>query len=258
MTKKRKIKLALIGIGTGNPDHITLEAIKVLQSSDLILLPSKGGAKQELLEARTNILDEHVSKGTERLVFEMPSRDPNIQNYLTRVEQWHDRISDIWKQAIDSRPKAQTVALLVWGDPSLYDSSLRIMARLEDSYKLQIHMVAGITAIQGLTAAHKIPLNSLGGAVKITTGRNLRDHGWPTKTDRIVVMLDGENSFVTLPDKHRYEIYWSAYVGMQLETHIRGKLSEVENQIIYDRERLRKKHGWIMDIYILGILKQPL
>jgi len=31
------IELLLVGIGTGNPDHLTLQAVKALNSADLIL-----------------------------------------------------------------------------------------------------------------------------------------------------------------------------------------------------------------------------
>ena len=251
MKNKRKIKLALIGIGTGNPDHMTIEAIKTLQKSDVILLPIKGHEKQELHQIRTKILDEHLGDQAKRSEFKMPSRNPDISDYLARVEDWHDQIAQLWQGEIERFPKAETLSLLIWGDPSLYDSSLRISARLEDNYDLTIQMIAGITAIQGLTAAHNIPLNSLGGSVHISTGRNLRDHGWPPIVDRMVIMLDGENSFTTLSEKHMIHINWSAYVGMEMATHISGWLCDVENDIIEERERLRTKHGWVMDIYML-------
>jgi len=37
--------LSLIGIGTGNPDHLTAEAAAALNGADLILLPRKGEDK---------------------------------------------------------------------------------------------------------------------------------------------------------------------------------------------------------------------
>jgi precorrin-6A synthase len=44
------IDLHLIGIGTGNPDHLTRAAIKAMNAADLILLPRKGDAKSDLLD----------------------------------------------------------------------------------------------------------------------------------------------------------------------------------------------------------------
>ena len=49
---------------------------------------------------------------------------------------------------------------MVWGDPSLYDSTLRIAERLDPIPSVKV--VPGITSIQALAAAHQIPINDLG------------------------------------------------------------------------------------------------
>jgi precorrin-6A synthase len=85
-----------------------------------------------------------------------------------------------------------SVALMVWGDPSLYDSTLRIAARLGD---VAVRVIPGITSLQVLTAAHAIPLNSLAAPVTITTGRQLREHGWPEVPVTVAVMLDKGGAF---------------------------------------------------------------
>ncbi|MGL6209164.1 MAG: SAM-dependent methyltransferase, partial [Paracoccaceae bacterium] len=41
------IDLTLVGIGTGNPDHLTLQAIKALNAADLVLIPQKGAEKAD-------------------------------------------------------------------------------------------------------------------------------------------------------------------------------------------------------------------
>jgi precorrin-2 methylase len=40
--------LVLIGIGTGNPEHLTVQAIKALNGADLVLVPRKGAARDDL------------------------------------------------------------------------------------------------------------------------------------------------------------------------------------------------------------------
>ena len=150
-------------------------------------------------------------------------------------------------QTIVAHPAAQDVALLVWGDPSLYDSTLRIAARL--TVPVEVRMVPGITSIQALTAAHAIPLNDLGAAVTITTGRQLAE-GWPAGTDTLVIMLDGNCTFQTL-DPAGVSIWWGAYVGMQEQIILSGPLADIGAQILQTRAAARAAHGWIMDIYIL-------
>ena len=65
-------------------------------------------------------------------------------------------------------------AFLVWGDPTLYDSTLRIIRRiLSKGFALEYEVIPGITAVQALAAQHRIALNSIGEPVLITTGRRI-------------------------------------------------------------------------------------
>lgn len=243
-------ELLLVGIGTGNPEHLTLQAVRALNSADLILIPRKGQNKAELAELRRVICEEVVTNPTTRIAeFELPKRDADNPDYRKGVDDWHDAIASVWTEAMDGLPHQARVALLVWGDPSLYDSTLRIAARLEPAPDIRV--IPGITSMQGLTAAHKIPLNTIGAPVLITTGRRLREEGWPDAADRVLVMLDGECSFQHL-SSDGVMIWWGAYVGMQEEILLSGALSEMTDEIIETRAAARASHGWIMDIYLLS------
>lgn len=246
-------KLVLIGIGTGNPDHLTLQAIKAMRGADLILIPQKGPDKSDLASLRHAMLAEHAAH-VPVAVFDMPKRDVSA-GYLAGVDAWHDAIAAAWVAAIaraqDGREFSRdirTVALLVWGDPSLYDSTLRIAARLVPMPEIVV--IPGVTSMQVLTAGHAIPVNEVGAPFTVTTGRQLRVHGWPAGVDTLVVMLDGECSFGTLPPAG-VQIWWGAYVGMAEEVLAEGPLERMALTIPPLRERLRAEHGWIMDIYVL-------
>jgi precorrin-6A synthase len=235
--------LHLIGIGTGNPDHLTGQAIRALNAADLILLPRKGVAKSDLADLRRAIVAQVVTAPVRVVEYDMPVRAEQ-EDYLGAVNDWHDAIAAIWAQHM---PPTGNVALLVWGDPSLYDSTLRIAARLPD---VQVRVVPGLTSLQILTAAFAIPLNTLGGPVVITTGRQLRDGGWPAGVDTVVVMLDAGGAFQAV-DPTGVTIWWGAYVGMPEQVLIHGALAEVGGQIMNQRAAVRAEHGWIMDIYLM-------
>lgn len=240
------IELHLIGIGTGNPDHLTGEARRAIAQADLFLVPHKGAGKSDLADLRTGIIDT-VRDDAVVALFDMPVRDDSLP-YQARVAAWHDEIAAIWAETIAAHPDARRVALLVWGDPSLYDSTLRIAARLDPAPRL--HVVAGITSVQALTAAHAIPLNTVNGPVTISTGRQLRDHGWPEGCETLVVMLDGDCTFQQL-DGADYDIWWGAYLGMAEQILEAGRLSAVAATIVARRAEARAAHGWIMDTYLL-------
>ena len=244
------IELILIGIGTGNPDHLTRAGEKAIQDADLILIPKKGSEKLDLADIRWDICARVLgAEARARLVeFDLPVRAKEGE-YRQTVDDWHDAIAHAWEEAIGERGQGpKRVALLIWGDPSLYDSSLRIAARLEPEPRIKV--IPGITALQALTAAHAIPLNEIGAPVLITTGRRLRDEGWPKDAGTVAVMLDGNCSFQTLP-MDGTEIWWGAYLGMPNEVLLHGPLDQLSNQIIQRRASAREEHGWIMDIYLL-------
>ena len=244
------IELTLIGIGTGNPDHLSLQAVAEIAAAELILIPLKGAEKEDLAGLRRSICLRHAGPATRIAEFALPTRDAADPDYRHGVTAWHDAIARQWTATIRAHLPglAGKVALLVWGDPSLYDSTLRIAGRLEMA--LTIRVIPGITAIQALCAAHAIPLNAVGAPVQITTGRRLREHGWPAGVDRIVVMLDGECSFQSL-DPQGMTIWWGAYLAMPEQMLRHGPLATTGPAIIAARAEARARHGWIMDIYLL-------
>lgn len=253
--------LTLIGIGTGNPDHLTRQAIKAMNAADLILLPHKGEDKAELAALRQALCDEVLVASAPRIAgFDMPVRRSQGDDYLAQVDEWHAAIARCWQDAIVQvlgpaakgsalTPQPLQVALLVWGDPSLYDSTLRIAARMQPA-PVHVGVVAGITSVQALAAAHAVPLNDVGQPFVVTTGRQLREQGWPAGVDTAVVMLDGQCSFTVLPPEGLH-IWWGAYLGMPQQLLDSGPLAEAVPRIERTRAAARLQHGWIMDIYLL-------
>lgn len=240
------MKLSLIGIGCGNPEHLTLEAIGALNRADLILLPDKGEEKAALSHLRDGILARHLTKPVPQRRFAMPKRRRD-QGYLAGVNDWHDEIAARWLAEIAAAGHPDHVALLVWGDPSLYDSTLRIAARLSPAPEIRV--VPGITSLSMLTAAHRIALNDLGESVAILPARSLREKGWPEGIGTLAVFLDDGSTLAGLPEDCL--IWWGAYLGMETEALIAGRLGETRDQIARERARLRARHGWIMDLYLL-------
>ncbi len=247
------IKLSLVGIGTGNPDHITLAAIKALNQADLILLPRKGDAKSDLLDLRRLLCRKLLGseKRAEIVEFDLPSRSAD-HPYLDAVANWHTSIAEVWSDLMHEHlPVGGKVALMIWGDPSLYDSSLRIAGRLNGIDRpVDVEVVPGITSLQVLTAEHGIPLNTIAEPIHITTGRRLRENGWPEKACSVAVMLDSGGAFQVLQAEGIY-IWWGAYLGMDKQSLIRGPLEAVGQLIMERRNQLKEENGWIMDTYLM-------
>lgn len=237
----------VIGIGVGDPGHVTVQAIEALNDAQVFFAMDKGAAKTDLVALRREICARFIREPGYRFV-ELP--DPvraSEGDYRQAVSDWHAARARLWGSAIAAELGPDGVgAFLAWGDPSLYDSTLRILDAVAADIEISYDVIPGITAVQALAARHRIALNDVGEPVLITTGRQLRVHGL---SGSAVVMLDGDCAFRGCPAGTR--IWWGAYLGTDDELLVSGTVGEVGERITALRADARARHGWIMDTYLL-------
>ncbi len=240
----------VIGIGAGDPDYVTAQAVAALNDTEVFFAIDKGSAKSDLVALRREICERFIERPGYRFVeLTDPTRAAAADDvrYREVVADWHAARATVWAAAIDRELGPDGVgAFLAWGDPSLYDSTLRILELVRHHVDIDYDVVPGVTAIQALTARHRIPLNDIGEPVLITTGRQLRESGLEGAA---VVMLDAECSFMNCPPATH--IWWGAYLGTPDELLVAGTVGEVGRRIVAMRADARAKHGWIMDTYLL-------
>ncbi|MBT2295976.1 precorrin-6A synthase (deacetylating) [Pseudomonas fluorescens] len=246
-------KLSVIGIGAGDPDYLTIQAVKALNRVDVFFLMDKGPAKQTLLDLRREICQRYIVDRTYRFVEAYsPERQRGDVDYAASVEDLNRVKQATFERLINEElSDGQCGGFLVWGDPSLYDSTVRILQSILEAGRcaFEFEVIAGITSVQALAARHKVPLNSIGGSLEITTGRRLAA-GQVGDSASVVVMLDADDAYrqVSDPDTH---IYWGAYVGTPDEILVAGRLGDVADDIERARKAARQANGWIMDTYLL-------
>ncbi len=246
-------RLSLIGMGVGSVEHVTGQAVRALGEVDVVLTVDKGETKADLNGLRTEILARHARPGVRTISVAEPERDRHPADYDAEVRRWHDARAQVWARALhDEIAPGQRGAFLVWGDPALYDSTLRILDTvLATGLELAVDVVPGVTAVQVLTAAHRIPLNTIGGAVHVTTGRRLLiDAARAQPSDTLVVMLDAASAHAGL-DGSAWDVWWGAHLGADDEVLVAGPLDVVGAEITAAKAAARQRHGWVMDTYLL-------
>jgi precorrin-6A synthase len=240
-------RIHVIGIGAGDPDYVTAQAVSALNDTDVFFVMDKGEAKSALVTWRRDICARFIDSSRRYRFVEMP--DPpraRSGDYTEAVGDWHAARARLWADALGGElADGEVGAFLAWGDPSLYDSTLRILDTVGELVDIDYDVIPGITAIQALTARHRLPLNDIGEPVLITTGRKL-DPGF---LGTAVVMLDGDCAFQKCPPATR--IWWAAYLGTKHELLMSGTVGEVGDDIVAARADARARHGWIMDTYLL-------
>ncbi len=246
-------KILIIGIGAGNPEYVTIQAINALNRVDVFFIPDKGTEKEALARLRLDICERYIKDRNYRLAgFNIPERSKDPSDYRRNVQDWHSRIEQSYEKLLmEELGEEECGAFLVWGDPTLYDSTLRIIETIQSKgdIALEYEVIPGISSVQALAARHRIALNRIGESVHITTGRKLAE-GFPGNADSVVVLLDGEQSFKKI-DSENIDIYWGAYIGTEDEVLVSGRLSDVANDIETIRAAARREKGWIMDAYLL-------
>jgi precorrin-6A synthase len=246
-------RLLVIGIGAGDPEHVTAQAIRALNDVDVFFVVEKGQEKHDLVDLRREICDRYVENRSFRTIeLRDPERDRTSAAYGEAVEAWRHARAEQWEAAIRTElAEDECGAFLVWGDPALYDSTLAVLDEVlaRGELELAYEVVPGISSVQALAARHRISLNRVGGPIVITTGRRL-SQGLHDEADDIVVMLDAGCAFRRFAGTPM-DIYWGAYIGTPDELLVAGDLAAVADEIERVRADARERKGWIMDTYLL-------
>jgi len=243
-------KIYLIGIGAGDPDQLTLQAAKAIGRTDVFFLLDKGETKASMIDVRERIIRGYSKPSRRMISAPDPDRDRTPADYPGTVEDWrHRRALVIEEMLVKNLKEDDTGSFLVWGDPTLYDSSIAILDEVlaRGTIDFEYEVIPGISSVSALAAKHRTPLNRVGRPFQVTTGRRLAE-GWPDGVDDVVVMLDAQQAFTAYPEA---EIFWGAYVSTPDEILRSGLVAEVADDIVKTRAEARERHGWIMDTYLL-------
>ncbi|MEA3385673.1 MAG: SAM-dependent methyltransferase, partial [Thermodesulfobacteriota bacterium] len=116
-------KIYLIGIGPGNSDYLTLQAIDTMKKVDVFFILEKEKGFKEFLKIRKEILEKYLDRETYRVVnAKIPKRKKNRKSYKEEVKTWREQKAEVITELIENKMKDGEIgAFLIWGDPSLYD-----------------------------------------------------------------------------------------------------------------------------------------
>jgi precorrin-6A synthase len=237
------------------PQHVTPEVAEALRSVDYVLAADKSseGDGDGLLALRRTIVEAYTGGSVEIVDVPDPPRDRaadlNNADYQRAVADWHDARAAAYADVL--RQRGGSAAFLVLGDPSLYDSTIRVVEKIEQlGIPVRLDVLPGISAPQLLAARHRIVLHEVGRPVHITTGRLLQE-AVAAGQDNIVTMLNPAPNRLDLTGLDYWSVWWAANLGAAGERLISGRLGDVAGQIADAREHARADTGWLMDIYLL-------
>jgi precorrin-6A synthase len=248
-------RVLVIGIGAGDPEHLTAQAVGALNRSDVLLVVDKGEAGADLAAVRDAVLDRFLEPGRAPRRVDIPeiARDRRPADYQATVDAWRAARVAAYAGAIAGVGDDETAAFLVWGDPAIYDGTVSLLDELRAAgdVDFELEVIPGVSAATALAAAHRVPLNQVGESILFTTGRRLRDHGIPDSVDNVVVFLDAGETWRTLDIDA--DIWWGAFLATDDEVLVSGRLADVRDELAAVRAEARARKGWMFDTYLLRI-----
>ncbi len=151
-------ELIAVGCGPGDPDLLTVKAVRAIQNADIIMCPtSKEGKPSIALSVVSSIIDNSRKKQIVNLVF------PMTKDRETLEATWKKN-SKILAEGVLS---GKNVVYLTVGDPYLYSTWIYLHRELETKYpEIKITVIPGIVSI--FTFASKVGISLAEGAEKIT------------------------------------------------------------------------------------------
>lgn len=150
-----------VGLGPGDPDLMTLRAVKLISSAQVVAYPSlEGGAS-----FARSIAADHIPAGAREIAMDVPmtvERAPAQEAY------------DVGAASIASELSAgNDVICLCEGDPFFYGSFMYLFARLSDQFECEV--IPGVTSVTACAARAKMPLAARNERVTILPGPLPRD-----------------------------------------------------------------------------------
>ncbi|TCR87881.1 precorrin-2 C(20)-methyltransferase [Rhizobium sp. BK376] len=144
----------LIGVGTGpgDPDLLTVKAVKALEAADVVAYFAKQGRSgngravvEHLLRPGIVLLPLYYPVTTEI--------EKDQDGYKTQITAFYDESANAVARHLDA---GRTVAILSEGDPLFYGSYMHLHVRLAHRY--QTDVIPGITAMSGCWSLAGMPI----------------------------------------------------------------------------------------------------
>lgn len=258
-------RLVLIGVGPGDPEQVTLEAVRWMNTVDYVVVTEKHRPQGDpLAAARTALLARHVAGapdhegpgagGPRIVVVEDAERDRSPEatadpaGYRRVVADWHAARARRYADVLAREPG--DAGFLVWGDPALYDSTIRVLEQVAPLVDAELVVVPGISSLSALAARHRVVLHEVGEPFLVTTGRRLPEAVSQGQRS-IAVLLNRSLDALRHLDPDVWRIWWGANLGTASEALASGPLREALPRIDAARSAVRAEAGWIMDLYLL-------
>ena len=140
-----------IGVGPGDPELITVKAVKVLTSVDIVCVPKSHANRPSMALGMVKkvLEDRQFPPEVLELIFPMSKDELNVKRL------WDQNAKVIAEKAKEGK----NLAFITLGDPMLYSTFLYLYQTLKEGYpEIELQIVPGVTSVTAAAASAKLPL----------------------------------------------------------------------------------------------------
>ncbi|AOE83286.1 precorrin-2 C(20)-methyltransferase [Pseudomonas sp. TCU-HL1] len=152
-----KGRLIGLGVGPGDPELITLKALRLLQSAPVVgYFVAKAKANQGQGGNAFGIIEQHLTDAQQRMPLVYPVTTEKLEpplSYETVISDFYDTAAEQVAQHLEA---GRDVAVICEGDPFFYGSYMYLHDRLAERYEVEV--VPGVCSMLGSAAVLGVPL----------------------------------------------------------------------------------------------------
>ncbi len=175
----KKGKFIGIGVGPGDPDLLTVKAIKALEDVDVICAPKSRESKPSLALSIVQVILDNTKKEYKLL----EPLFPMIEDEEALKEYWNSA-ADMIREELDA---GLDVAFITLGDPTIYSTFAYVFQHIKN-FDYETSIIPGITSFNGCAASAKIALAEKDEIMVIV----------PKVDDRLAQILEHGDTFVIM------------------------------------------------------------
>jgi precorrin-2/cobalt-factor-2 C20-methyltransferase len=139
-----------IGVGPGDPELITIKAVKALKTVDVICVPKSHARKPSMALGMVKQIIDERQKPAEILELVFPMTKDELNNRKLWVEN---------AAIVAAKAKKGNVAFITLGDPMLYSTFLYLYECVKETYpEIELEIIPGVTSVSAAAASSKLPL----------------------------------------------------------------------------------------------------
>lgn len=207
-------KLYGIGTGPGDPELLTLKAVKAMEKSNIIFAPNNKGKNMAIDTAKEFIKDKEI------VYIDFPMGSVTREDYKEAAQIILNKI-----------PENSQGAFLTIGDPMIYSTFIYIMEELEGE-DINIEIISGIPSFVASAAEAKVPLTVKGDNFLLCDefNENLLEH---SQSIAILKTLKNKENIINMLEKNNYDYRYIKKVTLK------------EQDILIDKDKILRDKNYM-------------